>query len=121
MIVGAVVLFVLAVVVVGTTVFAAGGILKLNNFVGIRVHYFMASQSAWEAGHLGALLPSTIGGLIAVAGGIVALLRPDSVGVLVVTYILLFALLAWGVLRGDRAALDALAEENADPAGTPGA
>jgi hypothetical protein len=113
-IVAAVILFVLAVVIVGTTVLAAGGIIPLNRAVGIRVHYFMVSKEAWEAGHAAALLPVTIGGLIAVAGGVVALLRPDSVGIVIVAFILLFALMAWGILRGDRAALDAVAASAAE-------
>lgn len=109
MIAAAVILFVLAIVIMGTTVLAAAGVIKLNRAIGIRVHYFMTSQDAWEAGHAAALLPVTIGGLIGIAGGIVALTRPDSVGVVIVAFILLFALMAWGILRGDRAALDAYA------------
>ncbi|BDZ48391.1 hypothetical protein GCM10025867_06320 [Frondihabitans sucicola] len=122
MIAAAVTLFAVAVVVVGTTVFAAGGVIKLNHAVGIRVHYYLASQEAWEAGHAAALLPVTIGGLIAVAGGIVGLLRPDSVGIVIVAFLLLFALMAWGILRGDRAALDAFAEasEASDASGASG-
>jgi hypothetical protein len=103
-IVTAIVLFVVAVVIVASTVAAATGILRLNNFVGIRVHWFLFSQDAWEAGHLAALLPMTIGGVIAVAGGFVCLLRPGSGGVLIVTIILLIALMAFGIVRGDRAA-----------------
>lgn len=109
MIVAAIVLFLLAFVLMGTTVLAASGVIRLNSFVGIRVHYFVASQDAWEAGHLAALPPVTIGGLIGMAGGIVALVRPDSVGLVVVAFVLMFALAAWGILRGDRAALDAVA------------
>lgn len=103
----AVILFVLAITLVGTTVLAAGGVVRLNRFAGIRVHYFLLSQEAWQSGHAAALLPVTLGGLIAVAGGVVALVRPGSVGVVVVAFLLLFALVAWGILRGDRAALDA--------------
>jgi len=105
----AVILFVLAIVIMGTTVLAAAGVIKLNRAAGIRVHYYLLSQEAWEAGHAAALLPVTIGGLIAIAGGIVALTRSDSVGVVIIAFILLFALMAWGILRGDRAALDAYA------------
>lgn len=114
MIVAAIVLFVLAVVVVGTTVLAAGDVLKLNQVAGIRVHYFMASQGAWEAGHLAALLPVTLGGVLAVAGGVACLVRPGSAGIVVVSAVLFAALLAWGILRGDRAALDALAAATDD-------
>lgn len=112
MIAAAVILFVVAVVVLMTTVLAAAGVIKLNRAVGIRVHYFVVSQEAWEAGHAAALLPVTLGGLIAIAGGIVALTRPEAVGVVIVAFVLLFALLAWGILRGDRAALDAFAAAN---------
>lgn len=117
MIVGAIVLFVLAVVVVGTTVLAAGGVLPLNPVAGIRVHYYVVSQQAWAAGHLAALLPVTVGGVIAAVGGVVALLVPGSGAVLVVAYVLLFALLAWGIVRGDRAALDAIAATQEPSAG----
>jgi hypothetical protein len=113
-IVGAIVLFVLAVAVVGTTVLAAGGVLKINHVAGIRVHYFLVSQSSWEAGHLGALLPVTIGGVLAVAGGVACLLRPGSGGLLALSFVLFAALMAWGILRGDRAALDAIARDADD-------
>ncbi|MDF2443610.1 MAG: hypothetical protein JWR01_1813 [Subtercola sp.] len=103
----AVILFVLAIVLVGTTVLAAGGVLPLNRYAGIRVHFFVLSQEAWQTGHAAALRPITLGGLLAVAGGVVALVRPGSVGVVVVAFLLLFALVAWGIVRGDRAALDA--------------
>ena len=113
MIIAAVVLFVVALVILGTTVLAAGGVVKRNRAVGIRIHNFLLSQAAWEAGHAAALLPVTVGGLIAIAGGLVALTRPDSIGVVIVAFILLFALIAWGIIRGDRAAFDAFAAESA--------
>jgi hypothetical protein len=108
-IVAVLVLFLLAVVLVGTTVLAAGGVLKLNQFAGIRVHYYVVSQEAWEAGHLGALLPVTVGAVIAIAAGVVVLLVPSTGAILVAGYVLLLALAAWGIVRGDRAALDAVA------------
>jgi hypothetical protein len=111
-IVAAIVLFLLAVVIVASTVAAATGILKVNHVVGIRVHWFLFSQEAWQAGHLAALLPVTIGGVIAVAGGFVCLFRPGSEGVLIVTILLVIALMAFGILRGDRAARTA-AEDTA--------
>lgn len=104
MIVAAIVLFIVAVTVVSTTVAAASGLLKLNTVAGIRMHWYLASQEAWEAGHHRALLPVTVGGVIAVAGGIVVLFRPGSGGILVVTIILLIASMAFGIVRGDRAA-----------------
>ncbi|MCU1526782.1 MAG: hypothetical protein JWP75_545 [Frondihabitans sp.] len=104
MIFPAIVLFFVAIVIVASTVAAATGLLRLNHVVGIRVHWFLFSEEAWEAGHLAALLPMTIGGVIAVAGGFVCLYRPGSGGVLIVTILLLIALMAFGILRGDRAA-----------------
>lgn len=103
MIIAAVVLFALAVVVVGTTVAAAAGLLKVNGVAGIRIPAVTQSQEAWEAGHLAALLPVTIGGIIAVAGGFVCLMPQGSAGVLIVTIILFIALLGFGVVRADRA------------------
>lgn len=103
----AVILFVLAIAVVGTTVLSAGGIVPVNRYAGIRVPHFTASKEAWEAGHAAALLPVTLAGVIAVGGGVVALVRPGSAGVVVVAFLLFFALVAWGILRGDRAAVGA--------------
>ncbi|RKR76027.1 SdpI family protein [Frondihabitans australicus] len=108
MIIAAIVLFVVAVAIVGTTVAAAGGILRLNTVAGIRIPSLLASQSAWEAGHLAALLPMTIAGVIAAAGGFVVLYRPGSGGVLAVVIILMLALIAFGVVRADRAARGAV-------------
>jgi hypothetical protein len=105
-IVAAIVLFVLAVVIVGTTVAAASGILRVNTVAGIRIPSLLASQPAWEAGHLAALLPMTIAGVIAVAGGFVCLYRPGSGPVLLVVILLVIALIAFGVVRADRAARD---------------
>lgn len=107
MIVAAIVLFLLAVVVMGTTVLAAAGPLQLNGRAGIRVGHFLDSQAAWEKGHLAALLPVTVGGLVAIVGGLVGLLRPDSVGLVVVAFVLLFVFLAWGIVRGNAAAAEA--------------
>ncbi|ROQ40081.1 SdpI/YhfL family protein [Frondihabitans sp. PhB188] len=107
MIVAAIVLFVFAAVVMGTTVLAAAGVVKLNGAVGIRIGHFLDSQDAWEAGHLKALLPVTVGGLVAVAGGLVALQPAPSAGLVVVAYVLLFAFLTWGIVRGNAAAADA--------------
>lgn len=107
MIAAAIVLFVLAVIVMGTTVLAAAGVLRLNGRAGIRVGHFLDSQEAWEKGHLAALLPVTVGGLVGIVGGLVALSRSGSAGLVVVTFVLLFAFLAWGIVRGNAAATDA--------------
>ncbi|AMM19290.1 hypothetical protein AX769_03015 [Frondihabitans sp. PAMC 28766] len=99
MIVIAIALFVVAVVIVATTVAAAVGLLKVNPIAGIRIPAVMQSEEAWEAGHLAALLPMTVGGVIAVAGGFVCLLRPGSWVVLIVTVLLLIASLLFAVVR----------------------
>lgn len=117
MIVAAIVLFVAALLIVGVTVAATGGLLPINSIAGIRYRYFMASESAWQAGHHAALLPVTIGGVIMAAGGIVLLLRPATPELFVVAVIVLFLVFAaWGVIRGNRAALDTIAAEHVDEA-----
>lgn len=104
MIVAAIVLFVIAVAVVATTAAAATGLLKINSVAGIRIPSVTRSPAAWEAGHLAALLPVTIAGVVAVVTGFVVMFRPGSGAVLIVAVILLVALLAFAVVRADRAA-----------------
>lgn len=112
MIVAAIVLFVAAVLIVGVTVAATGGLLPINSVAGIRYRYFMVSENAWQAGHHAALFPVTVGGAILAAGGVVLVLRPETPALFVVAVVVLFLVFAaWGVIRGNRAALDAVAAE----------
>jgi uncharacterized membrane protein len=104
-IVAAIVLFVLAAAIVGTTGAAAGGLLGPNHVAGIRIPALLASPEAWRVGHRHALAPLVLAGVIAVAAGVVCLVRPDSVGVLIVVVLLIVALIAFGVVRAGRAAL----------------
>ncbi|ARC58464.1 hypothetical protein AS850_15360 [Frondihabitans sp. 762G35] len=106
MIVAAIVLFVVAAAIAGTAGAAAAGILGPNHVAGIRIPALLASPEAWRIGHRRALLPLAVAAVIAVAAGIVCLVRPDSVGVLVVAILLIVALIAFAVVRAGRAALD---------------
>jgi uncharacterized membrane protein len=105
-IVAAIVLFVIALAIVATAGAAATGLLGPNHVAGIRIPALLASPEAWRIGHRRALAPLALAGVIGVAAGIVCLVRPDSVGVLIVALLLIVALIAFAVVRAGRAALD---------------
>jgi hypothetical protein len=74
---------------------------------GVRTAATMRSDEAFRVGNKVAGLPTLVGGLIGVVGGVAGLLMPDTGGLIVATVvglIGLFALLAGGAVLGNQAA-----------------
>jgi len=111
-----------ATVIAATTWMAAAGRLRINPLAGYRFRYFLAGEDAWRAGHRAALLPTVIGAGALAAGGIASAVvdTDDSAAACVFGGCgILLACVVWATLRGNRAALDALATQ-VDPGTTPG-
>jgi hypothetical protein len=89
---------------------------------GVRTAATMRSDEAFRVGNKVAGLPTLVGGLIGVVGGVAGLLMPDTAGLVVATIvglIGLFALLVGGGVLGDKAA-SAVPEPSNIPAGCTG-
>jgi len=89
---------------------------------GVRTAATMRSDEAFRIGNKVAGLPTLVGGLIGVVGGVAGLLMPDTAGLIVATVvglIGLFALLVGGGVLGNKAA-SAVPEPSNIPAGCTG-
>jgi hypothetical protein len=89
---------------------------------GVRTAATMRSDEAFRVGNKVAGLPTLVGGLIGVVGGVAGLLMPDTAGLIVATVvglIGLFALLVGGGVLGNKAA-SAVPEPSNIPAGCTG-
>jgi uncharacterized membrane protein len=112
-----------AAVIVAVTWLAAVGRLRVNTLAGYRFRYFLAGDDAWQAGHRAALLPTVVGAAALAAGGLAAL-GAEGEGAQAVCIIggcvILLACVGWGVVRGNRAALDAVAAREGGAGGSGG-
>jgi uncharacterized membrane protein len=105
-VVGATVLIVLGGVVVATGILAAVGRLPRNRLAGVRTAATMRSEEAFLTGNRVAAPAIILGGLAAMAGGVVALfVSPGAGKAWVVLGVLVMAVLAIvGGFQGNRAA-----------------
>lgn len=86
---------------------AAAGRLRRNPWAGIRIASTMTSDAAWLAAHARAKRPTVLGGVVAAASGVLALLpvpMPVVVVGVLVGAVLMLALAGYGAAAGSRAA-----------------
>jgi hypothetical protein len=106
-------------VVFGTTLAAARGRLGVNQLAGIRFPHVMESPETWRAGHRAALVPVTVGCVLAVGAAFVPVLVSLGEGVEVLWIVVSIAAMLLGTLiggwRADRAA--SAVSASAPPAG----
>jgi hypothetical protein len=89
---------------------------------GVRTAATMRSDEAFRVGNKVAGLPTLVGGLVGVVGGVAGLFMPDTAGLIIATVvglIGLFALLVGGGVLGNNAA-SAVPEPSNIPAGCTG-
>lgn len=99
----------IVVIVAGLLVGAAGilgrlGRLPRNRLVGVRTASTMRSDEAFVAGNRAAGPATALGGLAAVAGGVLALFLPNPDAFLLAGVLAMVALAVYGGVRGVRAA-----------------
>ena len=97
----------------------ANGRIRVNPIAGIRIRNVMASEAAWRAGHKAAVVPSWIGAGLAVVLSLVSLYpafppaTQRAIGV--AAAVVLVVALTVGAFQANRAALDEIALEFAEP------
>ncbi len=103
---GPIVVLVLSSLVVATGVLGWLGKLPRNRFVGLRIPATRRSGEAWSVGNRAAGPLTTVGGLAAMGGSVVALLLPqqDAKGTVLVAVLVMAFLAVVGAVKGARAA-----------------
>ncbi|MEN9752055.1 MAG: SdpI/YfhL protein family [Actinomycetota bacterium] len=63
----------------------ATGVIKANRFVGIRWPILRSSEAAWERGHRAAIVPTFVGGALAIVAAIIGIVidANSAIGVIV--------------------------------------
>jgi uncharacterized membrane protein len=104
-VIAGIVAIVLAVAVMAVGVLGWVGRLPRNPFVGVRTWSTMQSSRAFEIGNRVAGPATTLGGLVAIAAGVITFFAPDDAGGLLAAGVAVMASGAvFGGILGDRAA-----------------